>query len=164
MRIGSIILVIAHLLFWIRRGVPALLGLALTAGCSSGPPTIVTETIDFVVGAKANDDNALSVDLVLVFEPGLVAQVAGLTAATWFKTKDQVLLANPTGLETRTFEVMPGQTGAHVELSSRDRNAFGAFLFADYAGQGPHRARIDGMSAVVLRLGGKGFVVAVPSS
>jgi type VI secretion system protein len=140
------------------------LGVIVLAGCSSGPPEIQTETVDFEVGARANDDNALAVDLVLVFDTVLASQLSELTAATWFKTRDQVQLANPTGIEVRSFEVIPGQPGTHVEISGRSSDAVGAFLFADYASPGPHRARIDGMPAVLLRLGGKDFAVVAPSS
>lgn len=144
----------------------ALVGVALLAlvGCSSEPPEIQTRAIDFEIGAKANDDNALAVDLVLVFDLPLVGQVSELTATTWFRTRDQVLLANPTGLEVRSFEVIPGQPGTHVEISGRSRDAVAAFLFAGYASPGAHRARIDGMPEVLVRLGGKDFAVTAPSS
>lgn len=140
------------------------LGVAALAGCSSGPETIQTETVDFEVTARANDDNALAVDLVMVFDQTLVAPVAELTAATWFKTRDQVRLANPTGLEVRSFEVIPGQPNTHVKIKGRSTDAIAAFIFASYASPGPHRARVDGMPAVLLRLGGKDFAVSAPSS
>ena len=142
-------------------------GVVALVGCSSGPETIKTETIDLKVASHANDDNAVAVDLVLVFDPGLVASVTELTAATWFGTRDQVRLANPTGLEVQSFEVIPGQPDTHVEISDiseRGSDAVAAFLFAGYASPGPHRARIDGMPAVLLRLGGKDFAVSAPSS
>ena len=134
------------------------------AGCSSAPPEIETRELNFEVGAKANDDNALAVDLVLVFDLTLVAQVSELTSAVWFKTRDQVKLANPTGLEVQSFEVIPGQPGAHIDITGRSRDAIAAFVFASYASPGPHRARIDGLRSVLLRLGGKDFAVVVPSS
>ncbi len=134
------------------------------AGCSSGPPTVQTETVDFEVGVKANDDNALAIDLVLVFDVGLIGQVSELTSATWFKTRDQIKLANPTGLEVQSLEVIPGQAAAHVEITGHRRDAFAAFVFAGYNSPGPHRTRIDGMSSVLIRLGGKDFAVVVPHS
>ena len=140
------------------------LGLLGLAGCSSGPETIQTESLDFEVGARANEDNAIAVDLVMVFDTALVAQIAELTAATWFKTRDQVRLANPTGFEVRSFEVIPGQPNTRVKISGRSGDAIAAFLFASYAAPGPHRARIDGMPAVLVRLGGKDFAVSSPSS
>jgi type VI secretion system protein len=144
----------------------AVLALGLTAliGCSSGPPEIQTRELNFQIGANANEDNALAVDLVLVFDLTLVAQISELSAVTWFKTRDQVKLANPTSLEVQSFEVIPGQPGAHVDITGRSRDALGAFLFASYASPGPHRARIDGMRSVLVRLGGKDFAVALPPS
>jgi type VI secretion system protein len=140
------------------------LGIVLLAGCSSGPPEIETRTLDFEIGAKANDDTALAVDLVLVFDQTLIGQIAGLPATTWFQTRDQVKLANPTGLEVRSFEVIPGQPGAHVDITGDSRDAIAAFVFASYTSPGPHRARVDGLRSVLLRFGGKDFAVAVPPS
>ena len=138
--------------------------MAALIGCSSGPPEIQTRELDFEIGTKANDDNAVAVDLVLVFDQTLIGAVAELTSLVWFKTRDQVQLANPTGIEVQSFEVIPGQPGAHVELDGHSRDAIAAFVFASYTTPGPHRARIDGIRSVVLRLGGKDFAVVVPSS
>lgn len=121
-----------------------------------------TETVDFEVGVKANDDNALAIDLVFVFDVGLIGQVSELTSATWFKTRDQIKIANPTGLDVQSLEVIPGQAAVQVEITRQRRRAFAAFVFADYNSPGPHRTRIDGMSSVLIRLGGKDIAVVVP--
>ena len=143
-----------------------VLGAALfvLAGCSSDPPTVNTETIDFEVGAKANEDNALALDLVLVFDPALIGQVSELSAATWFRTRDQIKLANPTGIEVQSREVIPGQAGAHIEIVGHSRDAVAAFVFAGYNSPGPHRTRIDSIESVLIRLGGKDFAVVVKNS
>lgn len=104
----------------------------------------------------------MAADLVLVFDLGLISQVSELTAATWFKTRDQIALANPTGLDVQSFEFIPGQPRTHIEIDGHGRDAVAAFLFAGYASPGPHRSRIDGIPAALIRLGGKDFAVVTP--
>jgi type VI secretion system protein len=143
-------------------GAAVLMALAL-AGCGTDS-RISTRTVDMDVAPNANADNALAVDLVLVFDTTLVPSFAELTAANWFKNRDQLKLANPTGIEVQSFEVIPGQKGPRYKVTGRGNDALGAFVFAGYDTPGPHRARIDGMPAVLLRLGEKDFAVALPPS
>lgn len=141
------------------------LGLAavLLAACGTDS-RIKTQTVDLDVASNANADNALAVDLVLVYDTTLVPSFAELTSANWFKNRDQLKLANPTGIEVQSFEVMPGQKGPRYRVGGRGNDALGAFVFASYDTPGPHRARVDGIPAVLLRLGEKDFSVAAPSS
>ncbi len=138
--------------------------LALLTGCSSGPdiPEIETRALDLTITPDANQDNAIAVDLVLVFDIALVDQVGGIDAATWFMTRDQILLANPTGFEVQSFELIPGQPRVPVEVGDRGEDAVGAFLFASYMSPGPHRARIDTLRDVVVELGRETFTVSPP--
>lgn len=146
-----------------RAGLAAVL-LALTlSGCGTDS-RIKTQSLDMEVAANANADNALAVDLVLVYDTTLIPAFAGMTSADWFKNREPMKLANPTGIEVQTFEVIPGQRGPRYLISGRGNDALGAFVFAGYDTPGPHRARIDGMPAVLLRLGEKDFAVAAPSS
>lgn len=145
----------------------ALAGVVLAAamaGCSSTDPRIKTRTLEIEVAPKANADNAVAVDLVLVHDTTLLPALTEMAAAAWFKNRDQLKLANPTGLEVQSFEVIPGQKGPRTAITGRGSDAVGAFVFANYDSAGPHRARIDGLPAVLLRLGEKDFAVAAPPS
>lgn len=151
---------------WLRGGAAAALFivvLALTLAACGTDSRIKTQTLDLEVAANANADSALAVDLVLVYDTALIAFFSELTAANWFKSRDQLTLANPTGIGVQSFEVIPGQKGPRYKVAGRGSDALGAFVFAGYGTPGPHRARIDGMPAVLLRLGEKDFAVAVPS-
>lgn len=148
---------------WAREALGAVLAsVLLLAGCSTSDPRIKTESIQFVVASNANADNAVAVDLVLVYDTPLLASFLDLPAATWFRNRDQLRLANPTGIEVQSFEVMPGQRGPQHVITGRGGDAVGAFLFASYDTPGPHRARIDGLPTVLLRLGEKDFAVSAP--
>lgn len=138
---------------------------AALAGCSLTDSRIKTRTLDIEVAPNANADNAVAVDLVLVHDATLLPAIADMAAAAWFRSRDQLKLANPTGLEVRSFEVIPGQKGPRHVLDGRASDALGAFIFANYTTPpGPHRARIDGIPAVLLKLGEKDFTVAAPPS
>lgn len=147
-----------------RCGFPAgfaILAFLALAACGTDS-RIKTQTVDLEVGANANADNALAVDLVLVYDSTLLPSFTELTSAAWFKNRDQLKLANPSGIEVQSFEVMPGQKGPRYKVAGRGNDALGAFVFAGYDTPGPHRARIDGIPAVLLRLGEKDFAVAAP--
>ncbi len=129
------------------------------SGCGTDS-RIKTETIAIDVAPNANADNAVAVDLVLIHDPTLLPSFGEMPAANWFKNRDQLKLANPTGIEVQSFEVVPGQRGPRYGVRGRGADALGAFVFANYDTPGPHRARIDGIPAVLLRLGEKDFTVA----
>lgn len=145
------------------NAVAAVLTALALAACAADT-RIKTRTVDMDVAPNANADNALAVDLVLVYDTTLLASFAELTSANWFKNRDQMRLANPSGIEVQTFEVIPGQKGPRYKVAGRGNDALGAFVFAGYDTPGPHRARIDGLPAVLLRLGEKDFTVAPPPS
>ena len=146
-----------------HRARAAVLVLALALAACGTDSRIKTRTVDMDVAPNANVDNALAVDLVLVYDSTLIPSFTELASAAWFKNRDQLKLANPTGIEVQSFEVIPGQKGPRYTVSGRGNDALGAFVFAAYDTPGPHRARIDGMPAVLLRLGEKGFAVAPPN-
>ncbi|MBP2312798.1 hypothetical protein [Azospirillum soli] len=147
------------------RIVPVLLCAALAlAACALTDSRIKTKTVEIEVAPNANADNALAVDLVFVHENTLLPSFTEMPSANWFKNREQLKLANPTGIEVHSFEVIPGQKGPRFKVEGRANDALGAFVFAGYDTPGPHRARIDGIPTVVLRLGEKDFAVAAPAS
>ncbi|MGQ9371234.1 hypothetical protein [Azospirillum sp. ST 5-10] len=143
----------------------AAVALVLT-GCSAiaslWSSGIATESVAFEVAPDANANSAVAVDLVFVHDETLLPTVGELTAATWFKNRGQLTLAQPTGLQVQSFEFMPGQSVPPHAVRGRASDARAAFVFAGYGGDGPHRARIDGIEKVLLRLGAKDFEVATP--
>lgn len=140
----------------------AALSLAVLAACSSDSE-IRTSSIALEVAPNANANSALAVDLVLVLDGKLVGQFTQLGAADWFKNRAQLQTANPTGIAVQSFEVMPGQSGPRYKIPSKYRSALGAFIYADYPGKDTHRAQVDGLDEVVVKLGTKGFTVGPPS-
>jgi len=139
----------------------ASLGLAALAvsGCASDPKISVS-SLEISPEADANLNNPVALDLVLVFEKDALGQVSSMTAGQWREQRDQLALAFPTGLKVVPFEVAPGQQLLRYSLSSSERNAIGAFVFADYATPGAHRSRVDRFAAIDVKLGQRDFTVS----
>lgn len=137
----------------------ALATATLLSGCGSSDPTIETESLIFNVAAGANGDEAVAIDVVLVFDRSALARIADLPASGWFKDRQQIGLAFPTAVKTKSFELVPGQKSLTVEMDGDDDEAIGAFLFANYRSEGLHRARIDTLEVVTVQLGAKSFSI-----
>ncbi|HXZ00144.1 MAG TPA: hypothetical protein VEI03_09100 [Stellaceae bacterium] len=146
-------------------GLSALLGAALLAGCgifSSATPTIKSRSVEIEVAQGANQDSPIAIDIVYVYDPQLVTQLTQMTAHDWFLKRGQIRQAFPSGFDLTSFELVPGQKGPVETIPSASTDAIAAFVFADYAADGTHRARIDAIEHVLIALGDKDFVVQPP--
>jgi len=130
------------------------------AACSSSPPTIDTRTIDVQVSPNANQDAAVALDIVYVFNPQLLTQLQMLGARDWFKQRDQFRALYPTEVDVSSYELVPGQRGPIEQVAGRHTDAIGVFAFANYHNEGAHRARLDRLKNVVLRLNDDDLAVA----
>lgn len=151
-----------------RRGSPArrlgaLLVVALLAGCGgASDKPIQSRLIEFAVAQGANQDSPIAVDIVYVYDPQLVAQLTQMTARDWFQKRDQIRQAFPTGYDLTSYEVVPGQKGPIETVPPKSSQAIAAFIFANYASDGTHRARVDGLERFFIALGDKDFVIQPP--
>jgi type VI secretion system protein len=78
--------------------------------------------------------------------------VEHMTAAQWFASREQLLNDSPNGLEARDWELVPG---SQLRLSPLPfpHKGLGLFVFANYAGPGDHRARLDDWKQPSITLG-----------
>jgi type VI secretion system protein len=139
----------------------ALLGLALLTGCG-GDKGIQSRLIEFQVAQGANQDSPIAVDIVYVYDPQLVPQLTKMTAHDWFQKRSAVRQAFPTGFDVTSIEVVPGQKGPVEQVQPKASQAIAAFVFANYASEGTHRARVDGLERFFIALGDKDFVILPP--
>jgi len=145
--------------------VPALSALvvaAVLAGCGGGDKPIQTRLIEFEVAQGANQDSPIALDIVYVYDQQLVAQLVQMTAQDWFQKRGQIRQAFPAGFDLASFEVVPGQKGPIEAVPPKSTKAIAAFVFANYASDGTHRARIDALDRFFIALGDKDFVVMPP--
>lgn len=139
------------LLGWSPRA--ALIAVLCVSACipfRHGP--VRTHGFAISATADANDNAPTAVDAVMIHDPAVLAAVSKLTAAQWFATREQVQNDFPDGLEVQEWEVVPGAQVSVSRLPFK-RKGLALFVFANYRGQGDHRARLDtwGDPRVVLQ-------------
>lgn len=137
----------------------AALAVALAAGCASSAVTLDLGEVSVQAAPDANDGSAVAVDVVLATRPGLVEQVAKLTATEWFRRRTQILRDNPDGLRVLSWELVPGQSASRAVTGQ----VLDGYVFAAYGSAGDHRARLTvagGQARILLQA--TDFVVEPP--
>lgn len=132
------------------------------SGCffGDGPPAFILEEVMVVANDEANDSAPTAVDVVFVFEAAVVERLQGMTAAAWFRGREQIGRDFPNGTFVRSWEIVPDTTltpwvPTDDALENDDGDdAIAAFVFADLESPGDHRARLevgDGLRITVGR-------------
>lgn len=117
-----------------------------------------TMRIEIRIAEKANDNNPVAVDFLLVYDKKLLETLLGMSAADWFAKRDQIRRDFPTGrgFDRWGAEWIPGQRVEAHALPLRTK-AKAAVIFANYFAPGEHRARLDPTKDVILYLDEKGI-------
>lgn len=112
------------------------------------------------VSPKANYNNPVAVDLVLVSDKKLLKELMKMSASEWFEKRHQVELDYPkeTALNAGRWEWVPGQEVKldHVPVKME---VVGGVVFANYFNAGTHRAPIDPRKGVLITLGDENLCV-----
>ncbi len=142
------------------RGLLALATVSWLAACALNPwhepPTVFTKVVQIQVAAKANLNQSIAFDLVIVKEKELLEKLLAMSARDWFDQRRQWKRDHPAGLSTWEWELVPAQQVEPFRLGGAD-DAAAVLIFAGYATEGPHRARLDPYEVVTIELGEKGF-------
>lgn len=123
------------------------------SSCSNDSfPDLEIETVSIYADPDANQNSAIAVDLVLVYNQELAKTIGKLTAAKYFAMSKQLLLDNPTLLDIWHWELVPGQIVEDFEPPQDNGEAFAGYVFANYLSPGEHRIKIgaDGVVKVLL--------------
>ena len=109
--------------------------------------------LEVTVAENANRNNAVAVDLVMIYDEKLLEKISGLTARAWFERREQIrrdyILEK--ALEIWQWEWVPGQRVTVEPIPLRVRFV-GGFIFADYVSDGDHRVPIDPRKDIRLEL------------
>ena len=106
------------------------------------------------VSPKANNNNPVAVDLVLVSDKKLLQELMKMSASEWFEKRHQVALDYPkeTGLTAGRWEWVPGQQ-VKLDRMTVKFEVVGGVIFANYFNAGAHRAPIDPRKGILVTLG-----------
>jgi len=112
------------------------------------------------VSPKANNNNPVAVDLVLVTDKKLLKELMKMSAGEWFEKRHQVELDYPkeTALNAGRWEWVPGQD-VQVDRVPVNMDVVGGVIFANYFNAGPHRAPIDPRKGILITLGDENLCV-----
>ena len=106
------------------------------------------------VSPKANNNNPVAVDLVLVSDKKLLQELMKMSANEWFEKRRQVELDYPkeTQLDAGRWEWVPGQE-VRLDQVKVKYEIVGGVVFANYFTAGPHRAPINPRKGILITLG-----------
>ncbi len=155
---------------WARRlaTLAAAALLLAVAGCGGIIPVPVpvfevtafkTKEIQIQVSPWANEDNPVAVDVLIIYDEDMMDRLGELPARQWFRQRDQFRRDFPSGYEALEWELVPGQRVDPTPMPHNAATAVGSFVFANYYTDGDHRARLDQIDNVLIRLGEKGFTI-----
>lgn len=138
--------------------------LGLVSGCAmfGGKGDKVSwDRLSLVATDDVNNNSPVAVDVVFVTDDALLAKVADLPASKWFAARADLASTFPKSVQYRSWELVPGQRiDVPSDVFGRPR-VLAAFLFANYADPGAHRARIEPLSgAIVVQLDNHTFSVS----
>ena len=123
---------------------------------------VKTQLIVFAIDAQANLNHPIAVDLVLIYDQQLLAEIVKLSAHDWFTKRAQLKRDYPISLATWEWELVPDQPSQEVlsfKMPPERKQAQAALFFANYLTPGNHRVRIDSMTSVKVHLQEERFVV-----
>jgi type VI secretion system protein len=100
-----------------------------------------------------NANSPIAFDLVEANDKDLAKELSKMTAADWFQKRDQIKRDFPKqkSLSVQEWEWVPGQVVPNIKFS-RAHTPRLLIAFANYNTPGPHRAKLDPKSPVLIQL------------
>ncbi|WP_369407748.1 hypothetical protein [Trinickia terrae] len=124
----------------------ALAGCAMPSVLSFKGDKVKWDALTFSASDDLNNNSPVAVDIVFVTDEAMLARIAELPASKWFAGRADLVSTFPKSLRYRSWEFVPG-THLTVSGDTFDRpRVAAAFIFANYAGPGAYRVRIEQFS------------------
>lgn len=128
------------------------LTLSLWACTNDTLPELSLDTVSIYTDIDANQNSAIAVDLVIVYDEEVEKTLGKLSAAKYFASSKQLLLDNPTLLDIWHWELVPGQIVQNFEPPQEQGDAYAAYVFANYLTPGDHRLKVAPSGVVKILL------------
>ncbi len=101
----------------------------------------------------ANNNSAIKVDLILMADPVMIAELLKMPAREYFKKREQIAKDHISSVQIMSWEIVPGQSFEDIQVEyTKRRRPVAAFMYALYHSPGDHRLRIGGGEAVHIVL------------
>ncbi len=113
-----------------------------------------------VADADTNNRHPVAIDVVRVADGELARRLGSLDAASWFRDRAALNGEAPGRIAIASWEMVPGQSVILRSLPPFAATPSATIVFARYRTPGVHRQSLDGASALDIRLGRNGFIVA----
>lgn len=129
-----------------------LLSIGLVSCTIEDMPELSMESVSIYAEPDANQNSAIAVDLVLVYNQELLKTIGKMSAAKYFASSRQLLLDNPSLLDIWHWELIPGQIVDDFQPPQDKGDAYGAYVFANYLTPGDHRVKVapNGIVKILL--------------
>jgi type VI secretion system protein len=139
--------------------------LALSCGAAAATRSLFGGRLPFqvAIASDANNDSAVAVDVVVVYDAKLADELLKVRAADWFdpKQKTQFLKDHARQIKVQGWEWVPAQRVGDLSVPY-EAGARKVIVFADYLTEGDHRAAVDPQQRFKLVLGKFDFSVEAP--
>lgn len=139
-----------------RKKICALLGLPIIFGLAACTiedlPELEVQSVSIYAEPDANQNSALAVDMVLVYDQELLKIIGQMSATKYFASVRQLLLDNPSLLDIWHWELVPGQIVSDFTPNQDKGDAYGGYIFANYYTAGDHRVKIAPSGIVKILL------------
>lgn len=132
---------------------------ALAGAIKMDQAKIWLEKVNFKVSKKVNSNAPVDVHLILIYDDGVMGQVAAMTAEQYFAAVDQLRKDHAADIDVIEWEVVPGQEMDSETITMSKAYAKGAFIFGRYTTPDTHREGLADEEEITLHLDEKDFFV-----
>lgn len=138
------------------------------SGCSDGAiegaikmdkAKIWLEKVNFKVSKKVNSNAPVEVHLIIIYDEGVKAVVAPLTADQYFAVEPQLRKDHANDIDITEWEIVPGQEVDSETITLTKAYGKGAFIFARYSTPDAHREGIADEQEITVHLDEKDFFI-----
>lgn len=152
-------------MFQVKSFLLLLLCLLTLAGCGSDavvsalksvvslqPAKVWIERINFSASDDVNDNSPVTVHVVIVYKPELLADLSKMDADAYFQKIEQIKLDNAGQIDVFVWDIIRGQHLNEIPITPSKVSGEGVLVFARYSSPGPHRVAIADDREVTIQL------------
>ena len=117
------------------------------------------ERVNFKVSKKVNSNAPVDVHMIIIYDDGVMGQVAGMTAEQYFVAEPQLRKDHANDIDIIEWEVVPGQQMDSENITMSKAYGKGAFIFGRYSTPDAHREGLADEQEITLHLDEKDFFI-----